>query len=121
MFMTDPNELSVYPAYGESFFNSMFDVIGMDNVLRDMQGDVSVETLIDADPDVLIVPDWTTTTPGTKKNDMVDAIMKNEKLSSMTAVKNKQVYSVDYNYMFGYGYQALTGMELLMDEMYGEE
>ena len=121
MFMTDPNELSVYPAYGESFFNSIFDMIGMDNVLRDMQGDVSVETLIDTDPDVLIVPDWTTTTPGTKKNDMVDAIMKNEKLSSMKAVKNKQVYSVDYNYMFGYGYQALTGMELLMDEMYGEE
>jgi iron complex transport system substrate-binding protein len=31
------------------------------------------------------------------------------------------VYSVDYNYMFGYGYQSLAGMELLIDEMYGEE
>lgn len=119
LFMTDPSEVSIYPAYGESFFNSMFDMTGLDNVLRDVQGDVSLETLIETDPDVLIVPDWTTTTAGAKKNDMIDAVLSNEKLSSMKAVKNKQVYSVDYNYMFGYGYQSLAGMELLIDEMYG--
>lgn len=121
LFMTDPNEVSIYPAYGESFFNSMFDMIGLNNVLRDEKGDVALETLIETDPDVLIVPDWTTTTAGTKKNDMVDAVLNNEKLSSMKAIKNKQVYSVDYNYMFGYGYQSLAGMELLIDEMYGKE
>lgn len=117
LFMTDPNEISIYPANGESFFNSMFATIGLENIFQEIQGEVSLETLIQADPDVLIVPDWTTTTAGTSKNDMVEAILKNEKLSSMQAIQNKQVYSVDYNYMFGYGYQALTGMELLMDEM----
>lgn len=121
LFMTDPSEVSIYPAYGESFFNSIMDMVGLDNVLRDVQGDVSIETLIETDPDVLIVPDWTTTTEGADKYEMVDVILENEKLSSMKAIKNKQVYSVDYNYMFGYGYQSLAGMELLVDEMYGAE
>lgn len=117
LFMSDPNEISIYPANGESFFNYMFDLIGLDNTLKEMQGEVSLETLIETDPDILIVPDWSTYQENATKNEMVEAVLNNEKLSSMKAIKNKNVYSVDYNYMFGYGYQSLTGMELLMDEM----
>ncbi|EOL42539.1 hypothetical protein RV11_GL000708 [Enterococcus phoeniculicola] len=119
LFMSDPSEISIYSANGESFFNSMVEMIKLDNVLRDIQGDVSLETLIEKDPDVLIVPDWSTYQKGAKKNEMVEAVLLNQKLSSLKAIKNKQVYSVDYNYMFGYGYQSLTGMELLVEELYG--
>ena len=35
----------------------------------------------------------------------------------MKAIKNKQIYAVDYNYLFGYGYQSLTGLEQLVDQM----
>ncbi len=120
LHISDPSELLVYSAYGESFFNDSFSMIKLDNVFKDVQGDVSVETLIETDPDILIVPDWSTYQEGAKTQDMIDAIMENSKLSSMKAVKNKQVYAVDYNYMFGYGYQSLTGMEKLADQLYGE-
>ncbi|MGM0125360.1 iron complex transport system substrate-binding protein [Enterococcus sp. AZ194] len=120
LFMSDPSDLSIYSASGESFFNSMMKMVKLDNALGDIQGDASLETLIQRDPDVLIVPDWSTYKEGAKKDEMVQAVLSNEKISSLKAVKNKQVYSVDYNYMFGYGYQSLTGMEQLAEELYGK-
>ena len=49
--------------------------------------------------------------------EVIDALLKNPKLQSMKAIKNKQIYAVDYNYLFGYGYQSLTGLEQLVDQM----
>ncbi|MGX7420262.1 ABC transporter substrate-binding protein [Carnobacterium gallinarum] len=120
LHMNEPTEVLVYSAYGESFFNDAFATIKLNNAFKDIKGDVSIETLIETDPDVLIVPDWSTYKDGVKKEDMIRAILENKKLASMKAIKNKQVYAVDYNYMFGYGYQSLTGMELLATELYGK-
>ncbi|MGN4127598.1 ABC transporter substrate-binding protein [Lysinibacillus sphaericus] len=110
----DPKELFVYPAHGETFFNDAFNMIKLDNVFKDEAGDVSVETLIEADPDVLIIPNW----DGSDLGKVREAIYANPKLSSMKAIKNKQMYIVDYNYLFGYGYNTIDGMELLAKEMY---
>lgn len=110
----DPNELSVYPANQESFFNDAFDMIKLDNVFVNETGDVSVETLIAEDPDILILPHWDET-------DLIpvrDAIYENPKLSSMKAIKNKQIYIVDYNYLFGYSYNTIDGMEQLAKQIY---
>lgn len=115
---TDPEELYVYPANNETFFNDIFKMVKLDNVFKDEKGEVSVEKLIETDPDVLIVADWGTMKDGITGETMIDAVLTNQKLSSMKAVKNKQVYAVDYNYMFGYGYQSLEGIEKLADEMY---
>ncbi|WP_429948712.1 ABC transporter substrate-binding protein [Enterococcus sp. AZ101] len=115
---TDPEELYVYPAHNETFFNDIFKMVKLDNVFKAEKGEVSVEKLIETDPDVLIVADWETMKDGISGETMIDAVLKNQKLSSMKAVKNKQVYAVDYNYMFGYGYQSLEGIEKLADEMY---
>lgn len=118
---TDPEELYVYPANNETFFNDIFQMVKLDNVFKEEKGEVSIEKLIETDPDVLIVADWGTMKDGISGNKMIDAVLKNKKLSSMKAVKNKQVYAVDYNYMFGYGYQSLDGIEKLADEMYPEK
>lgn len=115
---TDPQELYVYPAHNETFFNDIFSMVKLDNVFKDEQGEVSIEKLIETDPDVLIVADWESYQNGISGQTMIDAILNNQKLSSMKAVKNKQVYAMDYNYMFGYGYQALDGVGKLVDEMY---
>lgn len=116
IFTSDPSALSVYSASKESFFNNIFEMIKLDNVFKDESGDVSIEKLIETDPEVIIVPEWETESGKTN----VEEILQNEKLSSMQAVKNKKVYQVDYNYMFGYGYQSLDGLEKLVDEMYPE-
>lgn len=118
---TDPEELYVYPANNETFFNDIFKMVKLDNVFKDEKGEVSVEKLIETDPDVLIVADWSTMKGGISGDTMIDAVLKNPKLSSMKAVKNKKVYAVDYNYMFGYGYQSLDGIKKLADEMYPEK
>ncbi|MGE7093478.1 ABC transporter substrate-binding protein [Lysinibacillus sp. NPDC048646] len=110
----DPKELFVYPAHDETFFNDAFKMIKLDNIFEDELGDVSVETLIESDPDVLIIPNW----DGSDLEKVREAIYANPKLSSMKAIKNKQIYIVDYNYLFGYGYNTIDGMELLAKEMY---
>ncbi len=112
---SDANDLFIYPAHAETFFNDSFKMVKLDNIFQDETGDVSVEMLIGADPDVLILPDW---------GEDVDleavkaAIIANPKLSSMKAIKNKQIFIVDYNYLFGYGYNSIDGMEMLAKQMY---
>lgn len=110
----DPNELSVYPASEESFFNDAFGMIKLDNVFANEQGDISVETLIAVDPDILILPKW----DETDLEKVRDEIYANPKLSSMKAIKNKQIFIVDYNYLFGYSYNTIDGMEQLAKEIY---
>ncbi|MEC1177985.1 ABC transporter substrate-binding protein [Metasolibacillus meyeri] len=112
----DPKELYVWSAHGESFFHAAFNMVKLDNVFKDITGDVSLETLISTDPDVLILPNF----DGSDLSHVRDAIYENPKLSSMKAIKNKAIYIVDYNYLFGYGYNTIDGMELLAKEMYPE-
>jgi len=117
LHMTDPKEIYVYPASDETFFNDAFKMIKMDNVFKDEKGEVGVEALIEADPDVLIVPKWVDK-DASKDAKLIKGIYENPKLSSMKAIKNKQIYAVDYNYMFGYSYNTIDGMEILAKEMY---
>lgn len=117
---SEPSDTSVYAAGDESLFNDTMEMVGLKNAFLDESSEISLETLIETDPDVLIVPDWSTYETGITGEEMVKGILNNEKLSSLKAVKNKQVYAMDYNHMFGYGYQSLTGVEKLADEMYGD-
>ncbi|MGG6310775.1 ABC transporter substrate-binding protein [Paenibacillus macerans] len=117
LHMSDPNEVYVYAAQDETFFNDAFRMVKLDNIFKEETGEVSVETLIGADPDVLIIPNWDTT-DGVSADTIKEALYSNPKLSSMNAIKNKQIYAVDYNYMFGYSYNTIDGMELLAKEMY---
>jgi len=119
LHMFDPENISVYPANDETFFNDAFKKIKMDNVFKQEKGEVSVETLIKTNPDVLIIPKMTEDSPK-KADKIIQSLYKNPKLSSMKAIKNKQVYAVDYNYLFGYGYTTIDGMEMLAKEMYPE-
>ncbi|QAA23178.1 ABC transporter substrate-binding protein [Sporolactobacillus terrae] len=113
LHMSDPKEVYVYSAYGETFFNNAFKMVKLDNVFQNQNGNVSVETLVKTNPDVLIVLDW----EGDGKT-MKKALYSNPKLSSMKAIKNKKIYTMDYNYMFSYSYNTLDGLENLTKEMY---
>lgn len=117
LFMSDPQEVVVYTAKDETFFNDMFKMVRLNNIYQDHDGEVSLEGLIADDPAVMIIPDWETT-GGVGAEEIKAALYSNPKLSSLQAIKNKQIYAVDYNYMFGYGYTALDGMELLAQEMH---
>lgn len=112
LHMNDPKEISIYPASSETFFNDAFNMINLENVFKDATGEVGVEALIEADPDVLIIPSFE------KKDEVMKALYSNPKLSSMKAIKDKQIFAVEYNYLFGYGYNTIDGMETLAKEIY---
>lgn len=117
LHMADPKEVSVYAAGKESFFNDSFKMVKLTNAFEGQDAEVSIETLIATDPDVLIIPNWSG--DGSATPDQIkEGLYANSKLSSMKAIKNKQIYAVDYNYMFGYGYNTIDGMEALAKEMY---
>lgn len=114
---TDPKELYITSAHGETFFNDVFNMIKLDNVFKDEPGEISIEMLIEADPDVLIIPMWTDKDPENAIK-VKEGLYANPKLSSMKAIKNKKIYAVDYNYMFGYGYNSIDGVGILAKEIY---
>lgn len=117
LHMSDPDLVNVYAAGEETFFNDSFNMVKLRNVYEGETGEISVEVLIDSDPDVLIIPNWDG--EGDSGPDVIkEALYNNSKLSSMKAIKNKQIYAIDFNYMFGYGYNAIDGMEILAKEMY---
>ncbi|CAM3658057.1 ABC transporter substrate-binding protein [Marinicrinis lubricantis] len=114
---TDPEAISIYSAHGETFFNDVFHMIKLDNVFKEEAGEIPLETLIQTDPDILIIPTWTDKNPENAEK-VKEGLYGNPKLSSMKAIKNKQIYAVDYNYMFGYGYNSIDGIELLAKDIY---
>lgn len=111
----DPKEITVYPAGDETFLNDAFKMIKLTNSFEGQTGEVGLETLIATDPDVLIVPNWSDAATLEK---LKKGLYANSKLSSMKAIKNKQIYVVEFNYLFGYGYNTIDGMEILAKEMY---
>lgn len=116
LHMSDPKEIKIYSAYNETFFNNAFGMLKLKNIFQNVRGTVSVEQLVKANPDVLIVLNWENNADKVKK-----ALYENPKLSSMKAIKNKQVYAMDYNELFGYSYNTLGGIEQLAKEMYPDQ
>lgn len=122
LHMSTPKDIMVYSANKETFFNSVFDMLNLTNVFKDVAGEVSLETLIETNPDYLIVPDWTDDKGnGVSSDEIIQALLKDPRVKEMQAVKNKKIYGLDYNVMFGYGYQSLDGIESLAEQIYGEK
>lgn len=118
LHMSTKDEVMVYSAAKETFFQSVFELLNMTNSFKDEKGNVSVEALIKADPDYLIVPDWSDGKGnGVTAEELIEGIKADKRLSGMKAVKENKMYGLDYNAMFGYGYQSFDGIEALAKEM----
>ncbi|MEO3947752.1 ABC transporter substrate-binding protein [Gorillibacterium sp. CAU 1737] len=115
LHMSDPNQVYVYAAGTESFFNDVFKMVKLNNAYENVDGEVSVEKLIETNPDVLIIPNWGSSP---SPEDIKKALYANKQLAGMKAIQTKQIYAVDFNYMFGYSYNTIDGMELLAKDMY---
>jgi len=113
----------IFSAYGETFFNDMFKMLKLKNVFENVQGDISIESLIEANPDVLVTLHWDTEgEDATQKdeNPTINGVLTNPKLESMKAIKDNQVFVANYNHLFAYSYQSLDGLEKLAKELYPE-
>lgn len=69
----------------------------------------SIESLITADPKVIIVP----TSMGQAGTQLWDGITSDTRLQNVTAVKNKAVYKLDGDLVLRYGPRSITALEQL--------
>jgi iron complex transport system substrate-binding protein len=106
--------VSIYSANTENFINGTLEEIKLVNAFGNVSGDVSMEQIVAANPDILITVDAELT------GDNLESLYSLEALQSVNAIKNRQVYIVDYNEFWGYGYQLFAGMEKLADAVFGK-
>ncbi len=104
----DPADISGYSLTGDTFSVSLFNMLKLKQAYDAPTGTVSIEKIIESDPDIIIIPKWDDTNNAEKT---VKGLYNSDKVSNLKAIKNKKVYILNYNYMFGYGYQSLAGFE----------
>ena len=100
-----------YGEYGEftagdgTFIDDIIETAGAKNAADDVEGwTYSLEALIDADPDYILIPAWG-----------YDDFIKTEPYSDLTAVKEGKVISVDNNIFERQGPRNLDAVELIYD------
>lgn len=100
-----------YTAGGDTFMNGLIEFAGGINVAKDVSGwSISLESLLEADPDVII------TGVG-----MAEDFKANDNYKNMTAVKEGRVYEMDGYHLFDrQGYRNAEGVKELAKILYPE-
>jgi len=84
-------------------------------------GDLSIEDLVNINPDVIIVDymDDENLTPEESKNNAVSSITGEAALAEVTAVKNGKVMAVNLTDVYGGGIRMVPSVEAMFNFMYG--
>lgn len=108
-------DISVYAATSDTFQNDALNIINLDNAFKTAAGEITLEQLVSANPDVLLISRYT---GGPDAEKSVEEIYKMSALQSLSAVKNHQIYIIDFSQFWGYSYQILDGVERLASDIY---
>ncbi len=104
-FAPSPSGLSLFTCGKRAAWNYLFNILHLENVAAKYMvgcGRVSLEWLAKADPDVIIVGDWSAVYTGYNKNStkVLDEVLKkiysNPILANVSAIKHHRVYIVAY-------------------------
>lgn len=108
-----------FTAYGAnaSLQKEMLNVLNADNVIE-KGGSVSLENIISTNPDHIIYV--TANKNAAVDVDAVDKILAEPTLQNIEAIKNKNIISVDYTELMGYGYRTFDCLEKLAEAFYPE-
>lgn len=101
------DDITIYSGRDWGIIEDALSYLKMENAFPEVESAVSLESLIATDPDFLLYP---TFSDPEKDNKLRDAILSNERLQDLTAVKDKAVYPMNYNYFFGYSYSTIDGI-----------
>lgn len=115
IFDAEGDTVNIYSGATDTYLNDALSKMSLNNTFADATGEISVEGLLEADPDVLLLVNYT---GGRDSEKSMADLKSNEALSSLTAIKEDNIYVIDYNQFWSYGYQILTGMEQLSTELY---
>lgn len=104
----------IYSSGKNTFMDEMLQIINADNVAGDLNGWVKMneESIIAANPDVII------TTHGYRTKDANSQVLKRSGWENVTAIKNKQVFSVNSDLVDHPGPRLVEGVEELGKAIY---
>lgn len=110
------------PVFGsaatETIQNEAFAMIGLDNINGDCVGDqVNLETVIAENPQVIVLFDYI---GGPDMDEMIQSLYDNDALADISAIKDKKVYSLDFNAIYGGSGDLYNAMADLADLVYAE-
>ena len=108
-----------FTAYGAnaSLQKEMLNVLNADNVIP-KGGPISLENIISTNPDHIVYV--TANKNATVDADAVDRILAEPTLQDVEAIKNKNIISVEYTELMGYGYRTFDCLEKLAKAFYPE-
>ncbi len=104
----------IYSPGKNTFMDQMLQIINADNVAGDLDGWVKMdeESIVAANPDVII------TTHGYRTKDANSEVLKRSGWEEVTAIKNKQVFSVNSDLVDHPGPRLVEGVEALGKAIY---
>lgn len=108
-----------FTAYGAnaSLQKEMLNILNADNVIE-KGGAVSLENIISTNPDHIVYV--TANKNAAVDVDAVDRILAEPTLQTVEAIKNKNIMTVDYTELMGYGYRTFDCLEKLAQAFYPE-
>ena len=103
-------EYGDFTATGDTFISGMLELAGGDNIAKDATGwSISLETLIEADPDIIIIAEF-----------MKDDFINTPNYAELSAVKEGRVYTLDVNMLERQGYRNADGVKALAEIFHPE-
>lgn len=108
-----------FTAYGAnaSLQKEMLNVLNADNVIA-KGGSISLENIISSNPDHIVYV--TANKNASVDVDATDRILAEPTLQNVEAIKNKNIVSVEYTELMGYGYRTFDCLEKLAKAFYPE-
>ncbi|MFX3649958.1 MAG: ABC transporter substrate-binding protein [Paenibacillus sp.] len=106
--------IGIYNGNGDTFIESAMSLINMHNMLINETGTLSLEKLIEMNPDALIISRYA---GGIDPEQTIEKLLANKQVQNINAVKNKKIYIIDFNNFWGYGDSIFTGVEGLADDL----
>ena len=108
-----------FTAYGAnaSLQSEVLNILNADNVIE-KGGSISLENIISTNPDHIVYV--TANKNASVDGDAVDRILAEPTLQDVEAIKNKNITSVEYTELMGYGYRTFDCLEKLAEAFYPE-
>ena len=101
-------EYGDYTAGGDTFVGTLLTMAGGANIAQDVSGwSYSLESLIEADPDIILLP-----------TGMKDSFVATDNYKELSAVINGKVYEIDRNLLERQGYRNAEGIRTLAEIFY---
>lgn len=109
---------NTFSAFNSALSSCMLEAVNAENALEKGAGGLTMENLIELDPDVIIYVKASrfAATDATA----VEDLLSNETVQSVKAIANKRVVDVNYDDMMDYGARTIDSLETLYNALYAD-